>query len=402
MDYAIDLMKHIGNAGLQLLLQPYFYVAVLFLWWKYQKQVQQQRRLFQVKLVSALSLLGRTVGLGLLAAIVGSIGLYFLDVTLSTDVLVVLWVLAFVLMLFRIRYLCFAYAGGLLALAHLAFQFVSRPEVDMKGWSWLYSVISELDIASLLLVVGVMHVLEAVLMRYRGTKAATPLLMQSKRGKIIGAYAIQGFWPVPLLLPMDDGSFIAFPIIIGFAELTRSSLLRNKVRKTSRLLIGYGVVIAGLVVFAQYVYEPLLWAVAVLAIVLHEAINYYGRYLDGQRSPLYTHDNRGLRVLSVVPTSPAEQLGIVPGEIISRVNGVKVMTRAQLHEAFRMNSVYCKLEVINLEGELKFLKRAIYEGEHHQLGIILAPDDTTNVYVTPGDVPLRGMLGPSAGVSRLR
>lgn len=402
MDYALDLMKHIGNAGLQLLLQPYFYIAVLFLWWKYQKQVQQQRRLFQVKLVSALRLLGRTVGFGLLAAIVGSGSLYFLDVTLSTDVLVVLWVLAFLLMLFRIRYLCFAYAGGLLALAHLAFQFVPRPVGDLQGWSWLYGVISALDVASLLLVVGVTHVLEAVLMRYRGTQAATPLLLQSKRGKIIGAYAIQGFWPVPLLLPIDDGSFIAFPIIIGFAELTRSSLLRNKVRKTSRLLIGYGVVLTGLVVFAQYVYKPLLWAVAVLAIVLHEAINYYGRYLDAQRSPLYTHDNRGLRVLSVVPTSPAEQLGIVPGEIISRVNGVKVMTRAQLHEAFRINSVYCKLEVINLEGELKFLKRAIYEGEHHQLGIILAPDDTTNVYVTPGDVPLRGMLGPSAGVSRLR
>jgi S1-C subfamily serine protease len=117
---------------------------------------------------------------------------------------------------------------------------------------------------------------------------------------------------------------------------------------------------------------------------------------------LYTHDNRGLRVLGIVPGSPAEEIGIVPGEIISRVNGIRVLTKLQLHEAFRQNSVYCKLEVINLEGELKFLKRAIFEGDLHQLGIILAPDDATSVYVTEGQLPLRGMLGKTEGVARLR
>ena len=257
MEYTLTLLKHIGDAGLQLLLQPYFYLAVLFLWWKYQKQVQQQRKLFQVKLVSALQLLGRTVGFGLLAGIVGSAGLYFLHIKLNTDVLLLLWAFAFLFMLFRIRYLCFAYSGGILALAHLAFRYIPNSDVDFKIWSWIYRVVSDLDVASLLMVVATMHILEAILMRFRGTRAATPLLMQSRRGKIIGAYAIQGFWPIPLLLPVEHGGFLAFPIVIGFAELTRSSLLKNKVRKTSQLLAAYGIILAGLVLASQKYYSPL-------------------------------------------------------------------------------------------------------------------------------------------------
>jgi hypothetical protein len=47
---------------------------------------------------------------------------------------------------------------------------------------------------------------------------------------------------------------------------------------------------------------------------------------------------------------------------------------AQLHEALRMNPAFCKLEVQNREGESKYLQSPIYDGDHHQLGIILVPE----------------------------
>jgi hypothetical protein len=400
MDFAYDLLTKLEKAGLQLLLQPYFYVGIIFLWWKFQKQVQQQRRLFQVKLVSALKMLLRTLGLGIVAGVVGSAAFYFYDFHLTSAALLLLWPIAFLLMLFRLRFLCFAFAASILIAAHLAVQFVPAPSIDVPALDWVYRTVDELDATALLLLVGGTHVLEAVLMRFRGTQAATPVMMQSKRGKIIGAYAIQGFWPLPLFLHVGGG-FIAFPILIGFAELTRSHLLKAKVSKASNLLAAYGVLLIAWA-FLVELFPLALYIAPFLIIGLHEAINYYGRYLDAMRSPLYTHDNRGLRVLGIVPGSPAEEIGIVPGEIISRVNGIRVLTKLQLHEAFRQNSVYCKLEVINLEGELKFLKRAIFEGDLHQLGIILAPDDATSVYVTEGQLPLRGMLGKTEGVARLR
>ncbi len=52
-----------------------------------------------------------------------------------------------------------------------------------------------------------------------------------------------------------------------------------------------------------------------------------------------------------------------------------VRSREQLHQALRLNPAFCKLEVLNLNNMSKFAQRAMFSGEHHQLGIILAPDE---------------------------
>lgn len=86
-----------------------------------------------------------------------------------------------------------------------------------------------------------------------------------------------------------------------------------------------------------------------------------------------------MKVLAVIPGSPAESLGIRPGESIVKINGISIRTKEQMHAALRKNPAFCKLEVRNLQGESKFLQRAIYAGEHHQLGAILAPDPDAGV-----------------------
>ncbi|WP_036738039.1 PDZ domain-containing protein, partial [Paenibacillus zanthoxyli] len=89
----------------------------------------------------------------------------------------------------------------------------------------------------------------------------------------------------------------------------------------------------------------------------------------------------GLKVLAVLPGSPAQELGILPGEVLLKVNGEALTGEAQqLHEALRKSPAFCKLEVQNAAGESKYLQRAIYDGDHHLLGVILAPqpdEDTT-------------------------
>jgi hypothetical protein len=57
-----------------------------------------------------------------------------------------------------------------------------------------------------------------------------------------------------------------------------------------------------------------------------------------------------------------------------------VHTKRELHQAMQLNSAFCKLEVLNLAGESKFVKHALFSGEHHQLGILLAPDQDAMYY----------------------
>lgn len=96
--------------------------------------------------------------------------------------------------------------------------------------------------------------------------------------------------------------------------------------------------------------------------------------------------------------SPAQELGILPGEILLKVNGVLLTSAAQLHEALRMNPAFCKLEVQNREGESKYLQRAIYAGDHHQLGIILVPDPDGGITAETKPSSIFSIIGMRTGI----
>jgi hypothetical protein len=65
------------------------------------------------------------------------------------------------------------------------------------------------------------------------------------------------------------------------------------------------------------------------------------------------------------------------------VNGAAVRTKEELHAALGLQSAFCKLEVVNRDGHIKFLQRARYAGEHYQLGLILAPDEEIEYVAAP-------------------
>ena len=115
-------------------------------------------------------------------------------------------------------------------------------------------------------------------------------------------------------------------------------------------------------------------------------------FREASNSPYYVHDERGLRVLAVIPGTPAEAMGIAAGEILHKVNGQSVRTKDELYAALHVNSAFCKLEVLNHEGQIKFAQRARYAGEHHQLGVVLAPDEKAGYYAASGAASLFDLI----------
>jgi hypothetical protein len=228
------------------------------------------------------------------------------------------------------------------------------------------------------------------------------MFYESKRGKIVGGYQLQGYWPVPLfvIVPMAGGStlhlpwstllngdawnsgwtVLSLPFMIGFAELTLSRLPRDKAHLSAAWLVGYGAVVFLLAVAAHF-WEPATFAAALLTIALHEALIWYSNWSEGKQPPFYVHNEKGLKILAVLPSGAAAELGLQPGEILHKVNGVRIFSRADLHQALQLNSAFCKLEVLNLQGEVRFLQRALFAGDHHLLGLILSPDEEALYYV---------------------
>jgi S1-C subfamily serine protease len=79
-------------------------------------------------------------------------------------------------------------------------------------------------------------------------------------------------------------------------------------------------------------------------------------------------------ILGVLPDSPAEKMGLKVGELITKVNGTIVYNETLFYEGLVRNRAQCKLEVIDVNGQIRFVGRALYEGEHHELGVLFVSD----------------------------
>ncbi|WP_240647744.1 serine protease [Paenibacillus nanensis] len=417
LDTAQAMLELLGEAVLQLLIQPFYYIAVLFIILQYSRQMRMERQLFAVKLHNWIGLTAKAVLMGLLAGLAASLAGAFIGATLSGTAVIWLWAVAALLMIIRIRYLCFAYSAGIILLLQWIVGFT--PLAERADWLGAAAASLEgIDGSGLLLLVALLHLAEALLVKLHGDRLSTPLFLEGKRGKLVGGYMLQGFWPVPLFLlaPVADSAaaghastltlpwtplfgadwsqgwtIVALPMVIGMTEMTRAMLPKAKAKHAAQGLLAYSIIL-GAAAIAAWWQPALLPLAAVLSFVLHEALIWRSKLAESKRTPLYVHDARGLRILGIVPGTPAEAMGLLAGETLHKVNGRRVFSKEELYEALAVNSAFCKLEVYNTEGELKFAQRARYAGEHHQLGVILAPDEQANYYAANGPASLLALI----------
>nr|WP_256522156.1 PDZ domain-containing protein [Halobacillus sp. A5] len=90
--------------------------------------------------------------------------------------------------------------------------------------------------------------------------------------------------------------------------------------------------------------------------------------------PYFTQDHRGVRILGTIPGSPADEMDLLPGELIVKVNGIPVKSVHEFYEALQINRAFTKVEVRDFRGENRFEQRAMYEGDHHQLGLLFVEE----------------------------
>lgn len=68
-------------------------------------------------------------------------------------------------------------------------------------------------------------------------------------------------------------------------------------------------------------------------------------------------------------------MGLGVGELITKANGVLINNEESFYEALQKNRAHCKLEVLDVNDQIRFVQRALYEGDHHELGILFVQDE---------------------------
>ncbi|MBS3937497.1 MAG: PDZ domain-containing protein [Peptococcaceae bacterium] len=267
----------------QYLLSPMFYVVVVLIALQYRRAAALERRIYGRTKQNVLWQVLSSLVFGVLGGVLGSILLLSIGVTLSGNWLIYIWVVAILLAFISARLMCFAYAGGLVALCTLVF-----------GWP-------AIDIPSLLALVALLHAVESILMYLSGHMGAMLVNVKNWRGEIVAGYSLQKFWPVPLLallalpmpmppdvatIPMPEWwplilpqglgasfSFWMIPIVagLGYGELAITTTPRQKAKQSAFKLAAYSAVLFALAYLATRS-AVFLYVAALFAPLGHELL----------------------------------------------------------------------------------------------------------------------------------
>jgi hypothetical protein len=415
----LNILSHIGGALGELLLNPFYYISMLIIVLMYRRQIMVERKMFHTRLQGFGGLTWRNLLGGLVGGLAVSVVFIFVGSTLSIEAIYYIWIISFVLMLFSIRFVSLIYSVGILAIIQFVLKLTSVNETQTVLYD-IQATVLNINMPSLFCLAGLLYVIEAFLIKWQSSSLAGPIYIEGKRGRQIGGYQMHLYWVMPLLLMVpatSDGMglpwtpffiegtgangymLMGLPVMIGFTQIVMSSLPSHKAKLVSRRVFGYGLIVIALS-FISLWWSPLIIVTAILGIGLLEWLVWTGKVEERQQSPFFLHPQKGLKVLAVQPDSPADQLGILPGETLLKINSMRLNNQEDLHAALRLNPAFCKLEVLNYSGESKFLQRAIYDGDHHQLGMILVPDETSQEALTNKCLSLSfwQMLNPKRGL----
>lgn len=384
-DWLLELLIGTGK----LFLNPVFYILFFLAAFLGVSRVKRERKNFHVRVENAYFELRQLIPHGLVIGLILSIIIVAVGVVVPFEVIVLT---AGVTLLFclttRVRLLSPAYTLG--------FAFFVMLLAEWQNWSIPYFRELQLDEKTYPAVAALLALLligEGILIIWNGTKGTSPKLIAGKRGFRVGVHEVKRVWmlPVFLLIPGDvlqlpftwwptfsvgseTYSLLLVPFAVGMYQQVHAMLPSVAIRLHGKRVITLGAVTAILAVAGYFASLAAIGVVA-FALIGREVITLRQRIRERNLPFYFSKQNNGLMILGILLDSPASKMSLKVGEIISKVNGQTVKDEKGFYEALQRNRAHCKLEVLDVNGEVRFEQRALYEGDHYELGILFVQDE---------------------------
>lgn len=389
----LDITLLIVHGALTILFDFNFWLVLALVGYQYWQMQKQQRQMFGVYNYSLTRQIMLAGFYGLVGGITGSWLLTLVGVTLNQLGLSYIWPVALALMLINMRFLCFAYAGGLVALANALF-----------GWP-------EVNVPQILSLVAVLHITESLLIAISGGYSAMPMILKKPDGRLVGAFSLQNFWPLPLvilaavsvpadtvpgamikmpewwpLLPLalepPTGSqwiYLMAPVVaaLGYTDMAIASLPHRRRRQSALHLAAYSVILLGFALLSAK-YSWLQVVAAVLSPVGHEFLIQLDNRREMGGTPCFVPSEHGIMVLDTVANTPAAKI-LKPGDILINLAGTPLNNRYDLAAAICYAPESFSITVERAGKRL--LQTTSFKNGERRLGVILVPDGDEQYYV---------------------
>lgn len=326
-----------------------------------------------------------SMAFGLVGGLLTSFTMVFLGLPLSEELgLIYVWPVVLVLMLISPRFMCFAYGGGVVGAVSLLLRGLNLivPSLSSVGF---FAALMAVDLPALMALVGTLHLTESFLIAISGHINASPVILLDPGGKPVGGFMLQRFWPLPITalvaqvvtaaehiadgIPMPEWwpllrplfepgpglilSFSLLPIVatLGYSDLAVSTTPRQKSRLSAGRLAIYSLLLLSLSLVSGRV-SSLQFLPVLFAPLGHEYLIQAGNRREWAGEPLLAAPEQGVRILTVLPGSPAEKQGFASGWIILKVNGFAVNDRQQLADAFSSFPGLAEIEALTPANEI--------------------------------------------------
>lgn len=401
----------------QAFLDPQFWPVILLIlglvFLQYRKIGNLRESLFRRKTGRIWIDVGLSLGFGLLGGLIGSLLMVTMGLTLSIADLIYLWPVAILLMLINLRYLCFAYSGGILAVFSLIFGF------------------PQINIPQIIALVAVLHMVESLLILFSGHLGATPAFIKIAGGRVVGGFALQRFWPIPLvvlaavstgmaqygteLLGMPDWwplletqsalqpvqlqelAIVLLPVLaaLGYSDVSITKSPPEKSRLAALHLALYSVVLLLLAILAAR-NQSFLLAAALFAPLGHELVIYISKRMESDGEALYTPTPYGVRVLDVLPNLVAWRAGIRSGDVLLALNGQELLDKDSFYQMQQGAFLPSAVDYFSYSaGESR--RRLLKMENGTDWGIVFVPEENESRYV---EFSTTGLLGRWLGSLR--
>lgn len=390
----MEILQLLVLTTVAVFLEPLFWGVLGLVTYQYWQMQKNQLAMFGVTGTP----LGRQVLWAMLygtfGGVMGSLVLTVVGANIERMGIEYIWPLAILLAMINLRFLCFAYAGGIVAISSAIF-----------GWP-------NVEVPQVLALVAALHVTESVLIAISGRYGSVPVILR-QGDRLVGAFNLQNFWPLPLVVlgtvamqtgSMPEGAFhmpdwwpllshgitppagsewvyVMMPVVaaLGYSDMAISSTPGERRRKSAISLALYSVSLLALALLAAK-FSWLMLPAALLSPLGHEYLVRRDNRTEMMGAPRYVPPERGVMVLDTTPDGLARSLGVRTGDIILGISGMPTGRGTDLGYAIGWAPPLFELLILRNGNELAIDGR--FAPGPRMLGIILVPEGHETQYVT--------------------
>lgn len=384
--WLLEMAKGIGR----FFMNPLFYWSIILIMLAGYFRMKKERINFGSRVYDIFSEWKHTWGVSIISGLLISVVMLGIGAVFSYETLLLLMVVVFLFSLaLRFSILSASYTIGVTYILLMFMPYIISQQTLIN-----HNLFSHSNLVGLAILLGLLLLVEALLILRTRSDDTLPSLVLSKRGGWIGQHHIKKLSLIPIFLLIPGGliepiapywpmlsigsdmyGIVLFPFIIGFDYKVIASLPVEASKRIGKKILLLSLIVI-LVAFSSLYSHWLSLASVVIAIIGKELITYMEKTISNRQAPYFYHENKGLRIMGIIPSTPADRLNFLVGERIIKVNNQSVNSMEEFYKALQNSGSFFKIDILDHDGEVRFIKSAFYEGDHHKLGLIF----TTSPY----------------------